>query len=116
MNWVPVALVAAVVGGVAYLRMENMKVKPGDYVSVNPNSITPPIALPFAPPNAQILIRVDQVARDGSISAGQAVGYVDAQTNTPILPFGGGGGVPAPPLRREWITGHYRGSPPSKVA
>ena len=115
MNWVPAALVAVVVGGLAFLRMENTKVKPGDYVAVNPNSLTVPIGLPLTPPNAHVLVRVDQIAPDGSISIGQVVGFIDAQTNTPMLPGGGGGGIPAPPLRREWITGHYRGAPPKKI-
>ena len=115
MNWVPAGLVALVVGGLAFLRMENTKMKPGDYVSINPNSVTVPIGLPVAPPNSQALVRVDQIGPDGSISIGQVVGYVDQQTNTPILPFGGAGGIAAPPLRREWISGHYRGTPPRKV-
>ena len=117
MKWVvPAALAAAVVGGLAFLRMENTKVKPGDYVSVNPNSLAVPIAVPIAPPNAQLLVRVDQIGPDGSISVGQVVGYIDAQTNTPILPGGGAAGFPAPQLRRDWITGHYRGAPPARVA
>lgn len=116
MSWLPAGLAAAVIGGLAFLRMENMKVKPGDYVTVNPNSVTAPIALPVAPPNAQVLVRVDQIAPDGSISVGQVVGYVDAQTNTPILPGGGAGGISAPPIRRDWVTGHYRGAPPSRIA
>ena len=116
MKWVPAALVAAVVGGLAYLRMENTKVKPGDYVAVNPNSVTVPIALPIAPPNAQVLVRVDQIAPDGSISVGQVVGYIDQQTNSPILPGGGAAGILAPQIRRDWIVGHYRGAPPSRVA
>ena len=116
MKWVvPAALAAAVVGGLAFLRMENTKIKSGDYVTVNPNSIALPVGNPFAPANAQVLVRVDQVGPDGSITVGQVVGYIDAQTNTPILPGGGAGGFPAPQLRREWLTGHYRGAPPARV-
>ena len=117
MNWVvPAALTAVVIGGLAYLRKETTKVKPGDYVTVNPNSATVPIALPVAPPDAQVLIRVTQIAPDGTISAGQIVGYVDAQTNTPILPGAGAAGFASPPIRREWVTGLYRGLPPKRVA
>lgn len=117
MKWVvPAALAAAVVGGLAFLRMETTKVKPGDYVTVNPNSITLPIAVPIAPPNAQLLVRVDQIGPDGSITVGQVVGYIDAQTNTPILPGGGAAGIPSPQLRKDWLTGHYRGTPPVRVA
>ena len=113
--WVPAGLVALVVGGVAYLRMENMKVKPGDYVAVNSNSVATPIALPATPPNAQVLIRVDQIAPDGTISAGYVVGYVDAQTGMPTLPGGGAAGIPSPMIRPEWVVGIYRGAPPKLV-
>ena len=71
-------------------------------------SITPPVGVPIAPPNAQVLVRVDQIGPDGTIDVGQIVGYLDAQTNTPILPGGGAAGFPAPPVRREWVTGLYR--------
>ena len=109
MKWlVPAGLAAVVLGGLAYLRMENTKIKPGDYVTVNPNSITPPVGVPIGPPNSHFIVRVDQIGPDGTINVGQVVGYIDAQTNTPILPGGGAAGVPAPPVRREWVTGLYR--------
>lgn len=116
MNWLPVGLVAAVVGGLAFLRMETTKVKVGDYVVVDPNSFTLPIALPVAPLNARALVRVDQIAPDGSISVGYVVGYIEPQTNTPTLPGAGAAGLPVPQIRKDWILGLYRGVPPIRIA
>ena len=113
MHWVaPAALAATVLGALALLRHQTLQIRQNDYVALNPTSFAPPAGLPFAlPQNSRVLVRVDTVGRDGMIQ-GQAVGYVDPQTGQPILPLGGGGGLPTPGIRREWVTGIYRGNPP----
>lgn len=112
MSWiVPVALGAAVVGGLALLRSTTLMPKAGDLLAVQGQSLQAGLAqaLPFPlPPNAtEVLFRV--TAADKMTFQGQIVGYVDPQTGQPMTPLGASQGFPYPSaIERRLVVGQYR--------
>lgn len=110
----PAALVAAVVGGLAYLRHRTLTPAPGDVVTVPATTLLGGATVPGIPADAQVAVQLEPVQTAADRWQAQVIGHVDPRTGE-IVPLAVRLSV-AVQFPRTAVTGLYRGTPLRRVS